>query len=467
MELQSGAAAVASQTHFYRMVNALTENARDLERDLEWFANILDTRLKLYFGKESPVASIFDILPPDLSDSKSPYAQFVQEHNLSVAERLVVLLALIPLVRPQLLDVLWSKNQATERGFSEFGGMHGATHGGFIPTGETAAFILAGDDLATRFELTRIFEGDHFFARQNILHLSPVAATESMLSGSITISREYRHLFTSGVISKPNYNSEFPARLIQTKLAWEHLVLPQSTLELLDEIKHWILHGQQLLQDWEMDQKIQPGFTSLFHGLSGTGKTLSACLLGKHCGCDVYKIDLSMIASKYIGETEKNLAKIFDLAEHKNWILFFDEADALFGKRTQVDNSHDRFANQEISFLLQRIEEFDGIVILASNLKTNIDDAFIRRFQSVIYFPMPRPPERLRIWQNAFSPKTVLEKKIDLESVAQKYDLSGGTIMNVVRFASLKALSRNNNIILLEDLETGIRREFLKEGKTV
>jgi len=174
-----------------------------------------------------------------------------------------------------------------------------------------------------------------------------------------------------------------------------------------------------------------------------------------------------MIVSKYIGETEKNLAKIFDLAEHKQWLLFFDEADALFGRRTKVDDSYDRYANQEISFLLQRIEEFNGVVILASNLKINIDDAFIRRFQSVVYFPMPKPAERLRIWNNAFSRKAVLEEKIDLGRIAEKHELSGGTIMNVVRYCSLKTLSRNKNTIMLEDVEEGIRREFLKEGRTL
>ena len=410
---------------------------------------------------------MFDIPPPDLSGSNSPYARFVRHYNWSFTERIVVLLALIPLIRPQLLDVLWSKNEATERGFTEFGGMHGATHGGFVPTGETAAFILAGDHLATRFELTRLFEGDHFFARHNILHLSSVNASESLLSGAITISREHRHLFTTGIESKPNFNSEFPARLIETQLTWDYLVLPDVTLAQLDEIKHWILHGQRLLKEWEMDRKLQPGFTSLFCGPPGTGKTLSACLLGRHCGCDVYKIDLSLITSKYIGETEKNLAKVFDMAEHKNWILFFDEADALFGKRTQVADSHDRFANQEISFLLQRIEEFHGVVILTSNIKTNIDDAFLRRFHCIVNFPMPKPTERLRIWRNAFSPKAVMEKIVALDAVADKYDLSGGTIMNVVRYSSLKALSRNENIILLEDIESGIRRELLKEGRTV
>lgn len=439
--------------------------ARDLARELDWFALMLNLRLKSHFqaGDVDPSPDI--IPPPEPGDGM--YGDFVRLHELSAEERLVLILALIPHIRPQMLDVLWIKNEATERGCTEFGGWHGATHGGFIPTGETALFVVAGDDLAARFRLTQMFEGDHLFARRNVLSLAPTSENEPALSGAITVSRDYIHQFTTGRERRPNFNSEFPARLIETALGWEHLVLPASTLDQLQEIKHWIQYGPVLLGDWDMGRKLKPGFTSLFYGPPGTGKTLSACLLGKHCGSDVYKIDLSLVVSKYIGETEKNLAKVFDMAEHKRWILFFDEADALFGQRTRVENSHDRFANQEVSFLLQRIEEFNGVVILASNFKSNIDEAFLRRFHSVVYFPMPRPAERQRIWQNAFSPKATLEQGIDLERIAGRHEVSGGTVMNVVRYSSLKALSRNSAIITLEDVEEGIRRELQKEGKNM
>lgn len=449
------------------MADALKENARDLEAEFAWFARVVDARLKSYFAPGGPHDGVLDMAPPDLDGSRSNYACFVREHELPPAVRLVIVLALIPHVRPQLLDVLWTRNEATQRGFTEFGGMQGASHGGFIPTGETAAFLLAGDDLARRFEVTRLFEGDQFLAAGNVLHLAPVSPGESQLSGVLAISRQHLHLFTTGLERNPDFGSEFPARLIRTQFDWGQLVLPQPTLDQLEEIKHWILHGETLLRDWDMEHKLRPGFTSLFHGPPGTGKTLSACLLGRHCGCDVYKVDLSMIVSKYVGETEKNLARVFDMAEHRHWILFFDEADALFGRRTKVDNSHDRFANQEISYLLQRIEDFDGVVILASNFKTNIDDAFVRRFQSVVHFPIPRPGERLRIWKDAFSPRSRLDHRVDLARLAEKYELSGGTIMNVVRYASLMALSRGGNEILPEDLEDGTRRELLKEGRGV
>ena len=174
-----------------------------------------------------------------------------------------------------------------------------------------------------------------------------------------------------------------------------------------------------------------------------------------------------MVVSKYVGETEKNLSKVFELAEGHNWILFFDEADALFGKRTGVNDAHDRYANQEVSFLLQRIESYDGLVVLSTNLKRNMDEAFTRRFQSAIYFPMPQADDRVRLWKNAFSPKTQLDSRIHLEEIASKYDLSGGAIVNVVQYCSLMAMKRGSTTIDYDDLLEGIRMEFQKEGKSL
>jgi SpoVK/Ycf46/Vps4 family AAA+-type ATPase len=250
-------------------------------------------------------------------------------------------------------------------------------------------------------------------------------------------------------------------------MEWKDLVLPTQTLEQIDEIKAWVDHSHVLMNDWGMNKRLKPGFKTLFYGPPGTGKTLTACLLGKQCKMDVYRIDLSMIISKYIGETEKNLSRIFDAAEHKNWILFFDEAEALFGKRTGVSDAHDRFANQEVSYLLQRIEDFNGIVILATNLKSNIDDAFNRRFQSVIYFPVPAPEQRFLLWNNSFPQAAVIDEKVSIRQIASKYELTGGTIMNIIRYSSLMTLKRNENVIRLNDIEQGIRREFLKEGKVL
>ncbi|MDI1478916.1 ATP-binding protein [Polyangium sp. y55x31] len=447
----------------------LTENARDLEQELDWLARVLDARLKSYFGREPAGGPIPEKVPaPSLDASRSPYAEFVRQNQIGPELRLVLLLALVPHVRPQLLDVLWVRNEATQRGFTEFGGVHATTHGGFLPTGETAVFLLAGEDLASRFRVMRFFDGEGVLARTDVVRLETSGGSaEPELSGALSMSREFVQRFTSGAARSPSFGADFPARLLRTGLAWRDLVLPASTLAELEEIKAWFEYGHVLLHDWGMHSKLRPGFTCLFHGPPGTGKTLAACLLGKHCNSEVYRVDLASIVSKYVGETEKNLSRVFDLAEHRRWILFFDEADALFGKRTRVDDAHDRYANQEVSFLLQRIEDFDGVVILASNMKTNIDDAFARRFQAVVQFSMPRPHERLRLWREAFSSKATLDPRIDLRRLADRFEVSGGVIMNVVRHASLMALRRGGGTILEEDLEEGIRRELLKEGRTL
>ena len=435
--------------------------AADLELELEWLAASLEARLAAYFQQEPRAVAE----PPALGDS--PYARFVALHQLTPPERLVLILALTPHLRPQLLDVLWARNEAIQRGFTEFGGWASSRHGGFLPTGETAAFLLGGDDLDTRFELLALFDEAHPFTRFGVLRMESTPTNEPMLSGALVVAREYVLELCRGIEHRPSFSSEFPAQRIHTALEWSDLVLPHAVLAQLEEIRHWILYSGTLLDDWGMRAKLMPGFTSLFFGPPGTGKTLSACLLGKHCGCDVYRVDLSLVVSKYIGETEKNLARIFDTAESHGWILFFDEADALFGKRTRVDDSRDRYANQEVSFLLQRVEAYDGVVILASNMKSNIDDAFLRRFQSIIQFPMPKPAERERLWREAFSAQSRLGDDVDLARLAARHELSGGSIMNVVRFASLRALSRNSNLIIGEDLDEGVRRELHKEGRSV
>ena len=199
------------------------------------------------------------------------------------------------------------------------------------------------------------------------------------MSGRIILDPEIVELLTVGKISKPVFSSQFPAELLETEMSWDDLVLPPSTKNQIREIENWIRYSDTLMEDWNFKRKHKPGFRVLFHGPPGTGKTLAATLLGKHTGQDVFRIDLSRVASKYIGETEKNLGQLFDEAEHKDWILFFDEADALFGKRTSTKGANDRYANQEVAYLLQRVESFPGLVILASNYKQNLDTAFRRR----------------------------------------------------------------------------------------
>lgn len=250
-------------------------------------------------------------------------------------------------------------------------------------------------------------------------------------------------------------------------MEWGDLVLGEATEKNLSELLAWPDHGQKLIEDLNMKRTIQPGYRALFYGPSGTGKTITAALIGKKTGLPVYRVDISQMVSKYIGETEKNLEKIFNTAEEHNWILFFDEADALFGKRTSIGTSNDKYANQETAYLLQRIETCTNIVILATNLKKNLDEAFTRRFQSIIHFPVPDSKERLRLWQGVFTEDVVLDDEINLEEIAEKFDIAGGSIVNVARYSTLMALSRNTAFISRDFLMEGIKREHAKLGRTI
>lgn len=441
----------------------MSEQSADLERELHWLSCLIEARLRLYFSQER-AQEVDEVAPPDWSHSSSAYAQTVREHSLSFEERAILALALAPHLRPQVLDAFLIRNAALDRVFTEFGGTTSGTQG-FWPTLETAAFILAGADLERRLALQQLFTPGHFFRDQKILLLEDTQPSHSVFSAPLYLAPECLVHLTTGGRHRPHFSDVFPAQRITTELGWNDLVLPNHIMEEVEEIKAWIEHRNTLLQEWGLRRQIKPGFRSLFYGPPGTGKTLTASLLGKSTGLDVYRIDLSLVVSKYIGETEKNLARVFDQAERNDWIMFFDEADALFGKRTQTASAHDRYANQEVAYLLQRIEDFTGVVILASNLKGNLDEAFARRFQSMIYFPMPGPEERAQLWQLAFSQQSRLEPAVDLARIANEFEISGGGIVNVLRSSSLATLRRGRTMIRMEDIQHGIRREFRKDGK--
>ena len=447
--------------------NAHRLNAITLQREANWFQQVLETRIASYFKQENVSDDITQITPPELSQDKSEYARLISQHGMGFDERIILILALMPHIRPQLLDLLFVRNKNLDRGFAEFGGWQGKYHGGFLPTGETAAFILAGQDLTRRFEVSRLFESDHFFSTSALLGIERQSKDEPFLSGALILSNDTLSRCTSGVTAKPDYSISFPAKLITTKLGWQDLVLAPQVLSEIDLIKTWMKHSNTILDEWGLEKSIKPGYRSLFYGPPGTGKTLTATLIGAELDMDVYRIDLSMVISKYIGETEKNLANVFDQAQARNWILFFDEADALFGKRTQTTSSNDRHANQEISYLLQRVEDYPGTVILATNLKANIDEAFSRRFQAQVYFPLPDATLRKRLWQNTLNGRNIVADNVDFDQLAIHYELSGGAITNVIRYGAIAALQSSRMQIHHDDLVKGVIRELRKEGKTI
>jgi len=407
--------------------------------------------------------------PPHLTleFNQSHLAVFFKENQFSHIEIIALLLALIPHISPNFLNEIITEFLPNGGEFPEFGGVKGKNHRGILPTGETLLYIINGTCLDKRLSTIEYLYSQSKLFKEKILYIESVPKGEPAMSGKLQIDEEYVAKLTTGTIVKPQLSQEFPASLIETQLNWEDLVLNEKTMNQIKEIETWLQYHSILMNDWDMKHKIKPGYRVMFYGPPGTGKTLTAGLLGKYTNKDVYRIDLSLVVSKYIGETEKNLSSLFDKAINKNWILFFDEADAVFGKRTSVRDAHDKYANQEVSYLLQRIEAHPGLVILASNFKSNIDVAFTRRFQTIIEFEIPRYNERLRLWKNTLPKNIGLQASVSLELLAKKYAMTGANIINVVQYACLKTIDSNCKVIQNSFLIEGIKKEYLKEGRTV
>jgi SpoVK/Ycf46/Vps4 family AAA+-type ATPase len=257
------------------------------------------------------------------------------------------------------------------------------------------------------------------------------------------------------------------ARKIEPRYGWEDLVVPPDTKAQLQEICSHAEFRPVVYGQWGFDRKLSlgKGLNVLFAGPPGTGKTMGAEVIAHELRLDLYRIDLSQIVSKYIGETEKNLDRIFTAAENSNAILFFDEADALFGKRSEVRDSHDRYANIEISYLLQKMEEYVGISILATNLRQNLDEAFVRRLQAIVEFPFPDEEYRRHIWESVFPKETPLGADVRFDLLAREVRLAGGNIKNIALAASFSAAA-NRGIVTLSHLVHAASREHQKLARS-
>ncbi|GAB2577941.1 ATP-binding protein [Spirosoma areae] len=439
----------------------LPAKASSLFQSLHFLRNVVRNRLSQYFGQSAAF-----VQPPfTFTDDGSAFARFVTDRALKIEELIVLLLGITPHVHPDLFSDLILEFLPKGGDLPIFGGVRGGNRG-LQPTGETALFVLAGTDIDRRLTAQQLFSDSHFFARERVLTIEVDNDANPEMGGRLLLSRDYTDLLLTGQTWQPRFGSSFPAKLLTTTMVWNDLVLPDATRRELEQIRYWLMFGDTLSQDANLGSKLKPGYRSLFYGPPGTGKTLTASLLGKEFGKDVYRIDLSMIVSKYIGETEKNLQAVFETAQTKDWILFFDEADGLFSKRTNVGTANDRYANQEVGYLLQRLEDYPKLIILATNYKNNLDNAFMRRFQSVIQFPVPDMAERLLLWQKMIPHSVECAPDVKLDELASRFELSGAAILNCIQLSSLRALAVGKPIsktFLIDE----IRKEYQKEGKTI
>jgi hypothetical protein len=448
---------------------AKNEGSR-LPVELRYLEELIQYRIGQSF--QTDVASVEPKMPP-YEKWELPIGAFIVEYNkqnepLNADEARLLLIGLAYHVQPDLFDQAIESVLKGAGDFPRIGGVRGKNFRGFIPTGETALFLLGGEDWKKRMAIQRLFWADHVFARKKMLWLEDIVQGEPAMSGKITLSQDHVEMFTHSKVAPPQFGVSFPAKLISTGRERSQLVVNAHLNGQIENLLDWIRYKGSVSRG-SQEGRFRNGYRCLFQGPSGTGKTFAACILGKETGKEVYRIDLSMVVSKYIGETEKNLELLFARAEHKEWILFFDEADSLFGKRTNIRDAHDKYANQEVAYLLQRIEDYDGLVILATNMRNNIDEAFVRRFNAILKFPMPDAEERARIWRNIFPAKTEYREKdgraADLPELVKGHLLSGGNIENVAHYASIKAAKKQGgNVIYVPDVMDGIRLELSKDS---
>lgn len=433
----------------------LTASFHDcLNAELDWCQKCLQVSMKCRSQALSEYNNSVDLpLPPQLLPCR--YGDFVTALELDFRQRLALIMALVPLLRPQLFDVFLQINEMTQRPYTEFGCVE--QNGVVWATGHTLVFVLGESHAQEAWSILALLrpsdadntglaslleapDPDFPAGLWRVLRLKPSVSHECLMNQSYEPEKDY----------------SFAARRVDTSLSWDQVIHSCRVRNQLEDMLLWLEHGEKLRQQWGMSERIRPGFRALFHGPPGTGKTLTASLIGNQVERPVYRVDIALVMSKYIGETEKNLEEVFALAEKNHWILFFDEADALFGQRVQTSGANDQFANQSVSYLLQRIEQFSGIIILATNLRDNMDEAFFRRFESVVHFALPEQQERLYLWQQAIPGPARLSPEVNLQRLAQDHPLSGADIHNIVRYAALKALGRGDDSLRLQDLHTGI-----------
>ncbi len=380
-------------------------------------------------------------------------------------EAVGIALCLIPIVQPDILDNFIKQDLGTEGEFPLVGGIRGVQHRGILPTAETWLYFCCGTDIDKRLNFIRSIP-QYLQLPKALLNVEPAIAGEPFLSGKLVFSTYARKRFRNlSLIYEQRLSNMMLGGFIDTELTLNDLVLSDQVLNAIQEIKHWQHFNETTNGDHAFTKRIKKGLKMIFHGKSGTGKSQTAAIIGRELGKPVYRIDLSQVISKYVGETEKNYAKLFEYGEQNSLLIFFDEGDAIFSKRTSVNSSNDHYANQEVAYLLQRIEDYTGIIIISTNLRENIDAAFVRRFQIITEFALPDKSQRKLIWEKLFSEldqKTIVSK-IEWEEIS-KTELSGGGITNVVNYARLKAnyLKEEIRFPLIRE---GIIRELRKENR--
>lgn len=402
--------------------------------------------------------------PPALK-TFTAYGKLVTELQLSDIERAVFNVALAATFSPETLAPL-AKAATDPKWTALTGGFFRKGTTQFVPTIRSAIFLLAGSDLAKRAHVTAWLHSKQRVFTSGVVVAEPGFEQNVFLDYSISFNDQFLATVLNGESPRLDGDQGFPARRSTRKHTLSEVVLAAKTKEEIEKLRRFTRHMRTI---WEMNasKRYRNNFISIFSGEPGTGKSHTAEAIGNEFGLPVYKVNFAQMVSKYIGETEKNLEKVFDRFDRQPCILFFDEAESVFSKRTEVTDSHDQHANNMQSYLLQKIEEFSGVVVLATNVQNlfhHFDKAFQRRIRLIASFPFPDFPERLQLWNQSIESPFAFEEGLT-EELARNYQLTGGSIFNVVSDAILDAMDRQTERISFELIEPALQDEFKKTGR--
>lgn len=381
---------------------------------------------------------------------EGPLAQVIREYHLDVPEILILLTALAPEVDEKFLVYYQHLTDRPE---------------GRGCTGEVIRNLIARTFFG-RLHAAEYLSPDRPLRQLQMLQMEP--GLDGWLTGQVRLHPGLRSWLLGRSPHPPETSLDFPARKLTTLHTRNRLILPETVKWKIGEVIDRIRSQHQILIEWGFDKHHDNagGYSVLMQGPSGTGKTLSSAVIGRETGMTVYRVDLSLLLSRWVGDVEKGLSRLFDAAESQNWLLFFDEADSIFSSRVNIQEGRDVYANQQVSYLLQRLECFRGVTILASNSPDNIDRAFLRRIHTQIHFPEPNQQQREQLWQSVIPPELPLADDVDLSLLASRYPLTGGAIRNVIFHAAYRTAAHREARVSQKRLLEGIQAEYEKTGRS-
>ena len=381
-------------------------------------------------------------------EGQGPLARLVETYDLTVREAVAVVAALAPEL-DEKFDVLYAH-------LSDRGDAPGLTGEGLR--------TLLGRTFEGRLRVPDLLAPGAKLRGLRLLELEPASATH--LAGRVRLNPELAAWLLGRSGQEPEFSPEFPARRLQTVHGFDELVLEPALKERLRGVVDRIRLREEVLADWGLGAHHDnaAGLHVLLHGPPGTGKTMAAAVLGREAGLPVYRVDMALLVSKWVGDTSKNMARVFDRAEARGWILFIDECDALLGRRGEIAEAKDRWAAQEVSFLLTRLETFNGVSLLATNLVRNVDEAFLRRVHVQLEFTEPGETERAAIWRAVRPRKLPLAGDVDLDELAARFPMTGAEIRNAMFDAAYRARAEGVEVGP-DQLDAAIRAEHEKSGR--